>query len=334
MRSQTLGQTGITTSALGFGCVRLTSHPSRAEAVRLLEHAFDCGITHFDIARAYGFGRAEGILGEFLRGKRQRVTVATKLGLQPPGGAAGNRWLIDAAKKVLSPFPSLLQRARRHGAAATTEDFSPQAAIQSLHTSLRELHTGYVDLLLLHEAALADAANADLLDALQKEISAGTVRALGIASDFRKLEKDAASLPPAYKILQFNDNTMERNICTLANCGGRSSITHSIFKPASQIRESAKVQPGVVKDFSTKIDTDLNDPAVIGSLLLHYALHSNPSGVVLFSSMNPDRIAANVRAAGSPAWDEIQLAHFQQFVDAIVSAGQPQPTNAATVNAS
>jgi aryl-alcohol dehydrogenase-like predicted oxidoreductase len=50
----------------------------------MLERAFALGITHFDVARAYGFGRAEGILGKFLRGRRDQVTVATKLGLQPP----------------------------------------------------------------------------------------------------------------------------------------------------------------------------------------------------------------------------------------------------------
>ena len=60
-------------------------------------------------------------------------------------------------------------------------------AIRSLETSLRELHTDYVDLLLLHEATLADAASKPLIDALQEQVARGTVRAFGVASDFHKL---------------------------------------------------------------------------------------------------------------------------------------------------
>src|SRR3984893_1601208 len=106
---------GSTTFPLGFGCVQLTTHREEAEAVAILQHAFALGITHFDVARAYGFGRAEGILGKFLRGRRDQVTVATKLGLQPPVGLAGNAWIINAAKQLLSPFPALLQLAKRGG---------------------------------------------------------------------------------------------------------------------------------------------------------------------------------------------------------------------------
>ena len=84
MRRHILGQTTLEVSQLGFGCVKLTTHADRRDAVRALETAFAEGITHFDVARAYGFGRAEGILGEFLLGKRDQVTVATKFGIQPP----------------------------------------------------------------------------------------------------------------------------------------------------------------------------------------------------------------------------------------------------------
>src|SRR6476469_451778 len=103
MRRQILGPSLMEVSRLGFGCVKLTTHRERSDAVRILDQAFALGITHFDVARAYGFGRAEYILGEFLRGKRDRVTVATKFGLVPPSGIGGNRRVIDLAKRILSP---------------------------------------------------------------------------------------------------------------------------------------------------------------------------------------------------------------------------------------
>lgn len=147
MRKRVLGDTGIEVSVLGYGCTQLTNVPNRREAIRLLESAFSLGITHFDVARSYGFGRAEGIVAEFLRGKRQSVTVATKFGIQPPSGIVGNRWVIDAAKWLLGPFPNLLQRTKDRGSALGTSGiFTAANGVESLETSLRELRTDYVDI--------------------------------------------------------------------------------------------------------------------------------------------------------------------------------------------
>ena len=68
---------------LGFGCSSLTS-VGQKQALRLLESAFDSGIRHFDTARYYGYGEAEGILGGFLKSYRGQVTVTTKFGIDPP----------------------------------------------------------------------------------------------------------------------------------------------------------------------------------------------------------------------------------------------------------
>jgi len=284
----------------------------------MLERAFALGITHFDVARAYGFGRAEGILGKFLRGRRDQVTVATKLGLQPPVGLAGNAWIINAAKQLLSPFPALLQLAKRGGSAMEKSGmFSPEAAIQSLQTSLRELGTDYVDIPLLHEARLTDAANEDLLDALQKEVSKGSIRHLGIASDFSKLQPDSGRLPAAYDTMQFNDNAWRRNLPKLANHDSRLLITHSIFEPAAQLRAAIKMHPQLAAESSRRIGADLTDPDVIAALLLHYALRSNLRGVVLFSSTNPGHLAANVKQVHTQRFDDDQLEYFVDVVDQV-----------------
>src|SRR3984893_18176332 len=117
MKKHILLETNVETSRLGFGCVQLTAHHNRKEALSILEHAFALGIRHFDVARAYGFGRAEEILREFLRQKRHQVTLTTKFGIQPPSGLAGNIRVINALKKVLRPFPGLLRQAKNRGAA-------------------------------------------------------------------------------------------------------------------------------------------------------------------------------------------------------------------------
>ena len=187
MERRKLGQTNIEVSALGFGCVQLTTYPQKKEAIATLEHAFASGITHFDVARLYGFGRAEGILAEFIRNKRDQITVATKFGFALPNSLASNPRLITLAKKILGPFPALLRHAKKRGSAAVKGGaFTPELAIESLETSLRELGTDYIDILFLHEATLNDATNQSLIDMLQQQIQKGTIRSVGVASDFEK----------------------------------------------------------------------------------------------------------------------------------------------------
>src|SRR5450432_1763191 len=235
-----LGNTGVITSHLGFGCVQLTAHKDRGDAIRILEHAFASGITHFDVSRIYGFGRAEGILGEFLRGKRHQVTVATKFGIQPPTGLAGNRRVIDFAKKVRGPFPNLLRRARQRGSTLVQSGvFTPQNAVHSLESSLRELGTEAVDIFLLHEATLADASNPALLEALQRQVDRGTVRSHGVASSFRHLQIGAIPVPSVYKILQFEHNAENRNLGKLVQAqelGVVPTASSSRWLPCERLR--------------------------------------------------------------------------------------------------
>ncbi len=53
---------------LGFGCGDLYGGASRAQSVRLIETALDQGIQYFDLARLYGNGSAEAVMGSILRG--------------------------------------------------------------------------------------------------------------------------------------------------------------------------------------------------------------------------------------------------------------------------
>jgi len=314
-----LGNTGVITSHLGFGCVQLTAHKDRGDAIRILEHAFASGITHFDVSRIYGFGRAEGILGEFLRGKRHQVTVATKFGIQPPTGLAGNRRVIDFAKKVLGPFPNLLRRARQRGSTLVQSGvFTPQNAVHSLESSLRELGTEAVDIFLLHEATLADASNPALLEALQRQVDRGTVRSHGVASSFRHLQIGAIPVPSVYKILQFEDNAENRNLGKLVQAQELGVVTHSIFQPLAALRAASVAQPAVAQKYATSLNLNLEDPAALANLLLQFALRNNPNGVVLFSTTDPKRVFSNVHAAESCPYDNEQMAGFLEFVDAIL----------------
>jgi aryl-alcohol dehydrogenase-like predicted oxidoreductase len=84
MLSRNLGQSGISVSAIGLGCMGLSEfygEPAQeSEAIDLLRRAVDLGVTHFDTAEIYGQGRNEQLLGSAFAGLRDRIVLATKFG--------------------------------------------------------------------------------------------------------------------------------------------------------------------------------------------------------------------------------------------------------------
>src|SRR4051812_19410497 len=102
-----LGHTGLTTTILGYGCSGLMRLSGEKEREAVLEAAFDsAGIRHFDVARYYGHGQAEGVLGKFLAGanRREECTITTKFGLEPPSLSQSSRGrsIMDLARRVAS----------------------------------------------------------------------------------------------------------------------------------------------------------------------------------------------------------------------------------------
>jgi len=307
-----LRNTSIESSQLGFGCVSLTAHPSRATALRLLEEAYDAGITHFDTARLYGMGGSEPIVGEFLRGKRDRVTVTTKFGLGPLGGLSKQRRLINLARTIVKKIPPLERRLKR-GVSAVMKPpvFNPREVEQSLEISLRELRTDYLDIYLLHEADLAGAKDEQMLRFLQRQIERGTVRYCGMGSQFDAYNDDAATFPELLRVFQFDNSAGNRNIDRLANAANRALITHSALNKIGRIREAA---PALADRYSAEIGVDLRDCNILASLLLRYATTANPDGIVLFATTKSEHLRDNLRAfAASAGYSRQQVDLFCRF---------------------
>jgi aryl-alcohol dehydrogenase-like predicted oxidoreductase len=85
MESRTLGRQGLKVSALGLGCMSMSEFygPSdEAESLATIARAFELGIDFLDTADMYGMGHNEELVGKAIRGRRGRVIVATKFGIQ------------------------------------------------------------------------------------------------------------------------------------------------------------------------------------------------------------------------------------------------------------
>ena len=83
MIQRNLGDSGITISAIGLGCLPMTKfyeEPDESEATTALHRAIELGMTFLDTADAYTAGGNESFLGRALTGKRQNVVLATKFG--------------------------------------------------------------------------------------------------------------------------------------------------------------------------------------------------------------------------------------------------------------
>src|SRR5665811_1780553 len=88
-----LGRTGIRVSAIGFGGWAIGGpaeasgtpfgwgRTSDEESLGAIRRARDLGVTFFDTADSYGFGRIESLLGMVLSRKREDVIIATKVGV-------------------------------------------------------------------------------------------------------------------------------------------------------------------------------------------------------------------------------------------------------------
>ena len=79
MDYRTLGRTGVKVSPLCLGCMNFGGPTDERESVRIIERAVDAGINFIDTANVYNNGTSEEIVGKALKGKRDRVVLATKV---------------------------------------------------------------------------------------------------------------------------------------------------------------------------------------------------------------------------------------------------------------
>ena len=84
MEKRKLGQQGLEVSALGLGCMGLNfgygPATDKMEAIRLIQKAYELGVTFFDTAEVYGPFTNEEVVGEAVAPFRNEIVIATKFG--------------------------------------------------------------------------------------------------------------------------------------------------------------------------------------------------------------------------------------------------------------
>jgi D-threo-aldose 1-dehydrogenase len=320
MKQTNLFSNTLASSVLGYGTTSFMSAYSTNERLGILEAAYDCGLTHFDTAAYYGHGEAERLLGCFLRGKRDEVTITTKFGIEP-SGLVKARWVNLLVRKVLkvAPFLKTMLQLTAPRSGSRWSVFDPEKAKASLERSLAALQTDYVDLFLLHEPTLESAASQPLIDFLEGEVARGAIRAYGCGGDWGQIKSIGASGLPTSRWLQFEDNPISRHV-EKAEAYGAKCITFAPFNTALPILAKwLEERPEKQSAWSKELGVDCADSSNLAALLLAGSLARNHRGIVLFSSKNAQRIKQAAGVASGEVFSADQVARFLELTKTVLT---------------
>jgi aryl-alcohol dehydrogenase-like predicted oxidoreductase len=170
MKKRSLGKSGLEVSALGFGCMGLSSAygppTPRPDGVKIIRTAFEQGVTLFDTAEAYGPFANEELVGEAVAPFRDQVVVATKFG-------------FDIDSKTGQRRSGLNSR--------------PEHIREAVEAMLKRLKTGTIDLLYQHRVDPAVAIE-DVAGAVRELIAAGKIKHFGLSEAGAKTIRRAHSV--------------------------------------------------------------------------------------------------------------------------------------------
>src|SRR5579862_4701920 len=129
-------------SKLGFGCASLMGRVSGSDSRHAIRAALDEGINYFDVARSYGWGEAEKLLGRALRERRNTVLIASKFGLLPPPRNRLRTLFLPVARPILTRMRRLSSKAHQQlsqkaGSLIISSGFDTANARVSLDQTLR-----------------------------------------------------------------------------------------------------------------------------------------------------------------------------------------------------
>lgn len=154
MLQRRLGHNGPLVSALGLGCMGMSEFygaTDESEALATLDLALEQGVTLLDTADAYGPHRNEELLGRALRGRRERVFLATKFGLMRSA---------DPTSRGVNGRPDYVR--------------------QAVEGSLRRLAVDHLDLYYQHRVD-PEVPIEETVGAMAELVQAGKVRYLGLS---------------------------------------------------------------------------------------------------------------------------------------------------------
>ena len=104
MQYREFGKTGMSVSALGFGCMRFPmegSHVKEEYTIRMLHRAYELGVNYFDTAEGYCNSESQIVLGKAVKGMdRSKIYISTKNGYKGDSASEWRRRLETSLKRL------------------------------------------------------------------------------------------------------------------------------------------------------------------------------------------------------------------------------------------
>ena len=165
MLKRELGRSGIEASAIGLGTWAIGGWmwggTDEARSIAAIQASVDAGVSLIDTAPAYGQGVAEEIVGKALKGRRDKVVLATKCGLV---------WHVQKGNHFFD-----------YDGAPVHRYLGKDAIIHEVEQSLRRLGTDYIDHYITHWQDPTTPV-AETMEALEALKTAGKIRSIGASN--------------------------------------------------------------------------------------------------------------------------------------------------------
>ncbi len=144
MQTRKLGNSGLEVSAIGLGCMGLSSSygpaTEKSAAIALIRAAVERGVTLFDTAEVYGPYANEELLGEALAPVRDRVVIATKFGFKIDPATGKENGLDSRPDHIRAVADASLKRLRTEVIDLFYQHrVDPQVPIEDVAGTVKEL---------------------------------------------------------------------------------------------------------------------------------------------------------------------------------------------------
>ncbi|HEX7509691.1 MAG TPA: aldo/keto reductase [Chitinivibrionales bacterium] len=292
MRYRLLGRTNLTVSVIGLGTWQYGGEwgvdYSNRDVAAIVNRAGELGVNLIDTAECYGDHRSERLIGEAVRGSRDRWIIATKFG----------HW-----------FHGFMDRSRH---------FALQEVLKQLDASLMALGAEYIDIYQSHSPFDDELFQDDLWAALLKEVEKGKIRHLGISiSKNNEVKQTEAAARLGAEVIQVVYNRLDRgpedgvfqscmrqNAGVLARVPLASGYLSGKYKPgqtfpAADVRSTHDQENVLKKLQEAQRIAEHEVPAGVSmpQWALAWCLKHPAVAAVIPGSKNPQQLEMNVGAA-------------------------------------
>lgn len=286
MKKNALGRSDLIVSEIGLGCMSLGTEEQ--QAIRMIDEALDAGVNFLDTADLYDGGRNEEIVGKALRGKRDKVILATKVGNRRVEGQEG--WVWDASKSYI---------------------------LSAVKRSLQRLGTDYIDLYQLHGGTIEDRID-ETIEAFEQLKQEGVIREYGISSIRPNVIREYAARSSIVSVMnQYSivDRRAEEEVLDLLHQHQISVIARGPL--ASGALASQRQPQKAVLDYELPALIELREQLEqispnLTQLAIRYSLSHPAVAVAIPGARTSEQLQQNLAAAQLPPLTVEQIAAIRQ----------------------